>query len=170
MKRTSKRPNAKARITRNRVIAYGIVAAAVATIGYFGWYAMIPANGTFPVFTPRENHFIKATHSSSGYHYVSISSGSVKGVRSNGGTGIINPEYMFSTGEVQSIHLINEDIETHSQHNLNIDALNVHTNNLNYYEGQSIDFITDKAGTFEYYCSIHPEMKGKIVVEGQERQ
>jgi plastocyanin len=27
-----------------------------------------------------------------------------------------------------------------------------------------ITFIVDKDGTFEYYCSIHPEMRGKVVV------
>lgn len=168
MKRRNKRQNASARITKNRVIAYGIMAVVVTSIGYFGWHAMIPANGTFPVFAPREHHFIKALYSSSGYQYVSISSGSVKGVRSSGGGGIVNPEYTFSAGDVQSMHFINEDRETHSQHNFNIDALNVHTNDLNYYESQTIDFIPDKAGTFEYYCSIHPEMKGKIMVVGQE--
>lgn len=142
------------------------MAAVVTSIGYFGWHAMIPANGTFPVFAPRENHFIKALHSSSGYHYVSISSGSVKGLRNSGSRPIINPDFMFSIGNVQSMHLINEDRETHSQHNLNIDALNVHTRDLNYYESQTIDFLPNKAGTFEYYCSIHPEMKGQITVAG----
>lgn len=168
MKRKNKRQNVHARITKNRVIAYGIMAAAVTSIGYFGWHAMIPANGTFPVFAPRENHFIKALHSSSGYHYVSISSGSAKGLRGSGSGGIVNPEYMLPIGEVQSMHFINEDRETRSQHNLNIDALNVHTRDLSYFESQTIDFIPDKAGTFEYYCSIHPEMKGQITVVGQD--
>lgn len=166
MKRKNKHQNVSYRITKNKVIAYGIMATAVAAIGYFGWYAMIPANGTFPVFAPRDNHFIKALHSTSGYQYVSISSGSVKGLRSSGGGGIINPEYVFNKGDVQSIHFINEDRETHSQHNLNIDAFNVHTRDLNYYESQTIDFIPDKSDTFEYYCSIHPEMKGEITVLG----
>lgn len=154
------------RITKNKVIAYGVIAAAVGAMGYFGWYAMITANGTYPVFAPPNNHFIKASHSSSGYQYVSISSGSVKGLRSSGGGGIINPEYSLAKGDLQSIHFVNEDRETHSQHNLNIDAFNVHTRDLNYFESQTINFVPDKAGTFEYYCSIHPEMKAEITVVG----
>lgn len=166
MKRKSRGQSKPYRITRGKAVAYGIVATVIATIGYFGWHAMIPSNGTSPVFAPRENHFIKALHSSSGYHYVSISSGSVKGLRGGGSGGVINPEYVIPKGDVQSMHFINEDRETHSVHNLNIDAFNVHTRDLSYYESQTIDFIPDKTGTFGYYCSIHPEMKGEITVEG----
>jgi hypothetical protein len=155
------------RFTRGKAIAYGTVATVIAMIGYFGWHAMIPSNGTYPVFAPRENHFIKAMHSSSGYHYFSISSGSVKGTRGSGG-GILNPEYTLSKDTVQSIHFVNEDRETHSSHNLNIDAFNVHTRDLNYFESQTIDFVPDKAGHFEYYCSIHSEMKGVITVMGED--
>lgn len=166
MKRKNKHQNVPYRITKNKAIAYGILAVAVAAIGYFGWHAMIPANGTFPVFALPNNHSIKASHSSSAYHFVSMSSGSVKGLRSNGGGNVINPSYVFSKGDLQSIHFINEDRETHSEHNLNIDAFNVHTKDLHYYESQTINFIPDKSGTFEYYCSIHPEMKGEITVVG----
>ena len=153
------------KITRNKIIVYGAIVAVVAVIGYYGWYAMIPANGTVPVFGPRNNHFIKSVYSSSGYHYVSISSGSVKGLRSSGGSSV-DPDYQITKGDVQSIHFINEDQATHSQHNFNIDTFKVHTKNLNYYESQTIDFIPDQTGIFEYYCSIHPEMKGEITVIG----
>ena len=57
MKRKNKHQNVPFRITKNKVFAYGIMATAVAAIGYFGWYAMIPANGTFPVFAPRDEMF-----------------------------------------------------------------------------------------------------------------
>ena len=30
--------------------------------------------------------------------------------------------------------------------------------------GDSFEFIFDKAGTYEYYCTLHPFMNGKIVV------
>jgi plastocyanin len=36
---------------------------------------------------------------------------------------------------------------------------------LAYYETQTITFVADKTGTFEYYCTIHPEMKGNITIE-----
>jgi amicyanin len=31
--------------------------------------------------------------------------------------------------------------------------------------GQSYSFTVATAGTFEYFCALHPQMKGKIVVE-----
>ncbi|HKU48304.1 MAG TPA: cupredoxin domain-containing protein [Nitrososphaera sp.] len=161
----NKQQNVPYKLTRNKIIVYSAIAAVVAVIGYFGWYAMIPVNGTTPVFGPRNNHFIKALHAGSGFHYVSISSGAVKGLRSTGGS-TTDPEYVFTKNDIQSLHLINEDAETHSRHNINIDAFNVHSKDLAYYESQTIDFIPDKTGTFEYYCTIHPEMKGQITVEG----
>jgi plastocyanin len=40
----------------------------------------------------------------------------------------------------------------------------VHTKDLGYFQTQTVTFIADKEGTFQYYCTIHPEMKGNIVV------
>lgn len=62
------------------------------------------------------------------------------------------------------MHVINEDYETHSKHNFNIDEFNVHTRDLGYFETQTISFLADKKGTFEYYCTIHPEMRGTIEI------
>jgi plastocyanin len=64
-----------------------------------------------------------------------------------------------------SVHLINEDDQAHEKHNINIDEFGVHTKDLGYFEGETVTFVADKAGTFEYYCSIHPEMKGTMTVE-----
>lgn len=152
-------------MTRNKAIVYGALAAAVALIGYFGLNAAVPANGTAPVLSPPLNHFLKATHTSKGgYFYVTTSSGGVKGMRNTSGP-IVNPTYAMSRGGLQSIHFINEDYDTHSAHNLNIDEFNVHTRDLGYFESQTVTFASDKAGTFQYYCSIHPEMKGEIIIE-----
>jgi plastocyanin len=60
--------------------------------------------------------------------------------------------------------MINEDYQTHSKHNFNIDQFNVHTKDLGYFQTQTVTFVADKEGTFQYYCTIHPEMKGNIVV------
>jgi plastocyanin len=43
----------------------------------------------------------------------------------------------------------------------------VHSNNLGYFQSQSITFIANKVGSFPYYCTIHPEMKGTVIVESQ---
>ncbi|MGB9939504.1 cupredoxin domain-containing protein [Methanosarcina sp.] len=32
-------------------------------------------------------------------------------------------------------------------------------------EGDSYEFLFTDAGTYDYYCSIHPEMRGTVVVE-----
>jgi plastocyanin len=143
----------------------GAFAAIAASIGVFGYYSSIPVNATSPVFGLPSNHFLKATYSqNNGYAYVSQSSGAAKGMKSSGG-GIADPTYEFTKGNLQSIHFINEDNQSQSKHNFNIDAFNVHTRDLGYFESQTITFLTDKSGTFEYHCTLHPEMKGNIVIE-----
>lgn len=32
-------------------------------------------------------------------------------------------------------------------------------------QGQSFSFTFDKAGTYDYICSVHPSMKAKVIVE-----
>lgn len=149
------------------MIATGVIAAVSVVLGLAWYNSSIPANGTAPVMGLPSNHFLKATHSDKGgYIYLSQSSGSVKGLRnSGGGGGIVNPSYGFAKGDLQSIHVINEDYDTHSKHNFNIDEFNVHTKDLGYFESQTMTFLPDNAGTFEYYCTIHPEMKGVITIE-----
>lgn len=153
-------------ITKNKMITIAALAAIVSVAGYFGVNSMIPANGSLPVFGFPVNHFVKASHSSgSGYAYISQSSGSVKGLRSSGGGGVVNPTYTFNMDGLETIHFTNEDYDTHSLHNFNIDELNVHTRDLGYFETQTVTFLADKAGTYQYYCTIHPEMKGEIVIQ-----
>jgi hypothetical protein len=154
-------------ILKKRIITYGIIAAVISGISIAGYKSMIPTNGNSPVFGIPSNHFVKAKYSAgSGYAWVSMSSGTAKGLRgSGGGGGTINPSYVFGKGSLQSMHIINEDYETHSKHNFNIDELNVHSKDLDYTESQTITFVADTPGTFQYYCSIHPEMKGNITIE-----
>ena len=161
------RPAYSRRITQNRIITYGIIAAFFSMIGIAGYKSMIPTNGTTPVLAIPNNHFVKAKYSAgSGYAWVSISSGASKGLRgSGGGAGIKNPQYVFNRGGLQSLHVINEDYETHSKHNFNIDELNIHSKDLGYSESQTITFVADKPGIFHYYCNIHPEMRGDITIE-----
>jgi plastocyanin len=155
------------RITRKRIIMIAVLTAVISGVGLVGYKSMIPINGSTPVIGVPNNHFIKATHSSGpGYHWLSASSGSVKGLRSSGGGGnVMNPTYTLNKGDLETIHVINEDYTTHSVHNFNIDEFNFHTKDLGYYESQTFTIVADKAGTFRYYCSIHPEMKGEISVK-----
>ncbi len=156
---------------RKMIITYGIIAAIISGIGIGGYKLMTPTNGNTPAFGIPINHFVKAKYSAgSGYAWVSMSSSSSKGLKSTarGGQGAaspVNPSYMLAKGGLQSMHIVNEDYETHSRHNFNIDEFNVHSKDLTYTQSQTINFVADKSGTFHYYCSIHPEMKGEIVVK-----
>lgn len=155
--------------SRGAIIGIVAVATAISIISYYAINSMIPVNGKSPVLLPPRNIFIKASHSpQTGYIFVSQSSGAVKGLRGSGGSAYsTNPTYTFNKGSVESIHMINEDYETHSKHNFNIDQFNVHTKDLGYFQTQTVTFIADKEGTFQYYCTIHPEMKGNVVVAVQ---
>jgi hypothetical protein len=149
-------------------LAIGIgIAALVVTLGvFFGIRSLIPVNGDSPTFLPPENIFVKASHSmAKGYEFISQASGAVKGMRATGGVGThIDPKYIFNAGSLESFHVINEDNETHSKHNFNIDEFNAHTKDLGYFETQTITFLADKKGSYEYYCTLHPEMRGIIEV------
>lgn len=54
-------------------------------------------------------------------------------------------------------------------HNFVVDDFNVKTNILEIGQEESVEFVADKIGTFEYYCSVgnHRQMgmKGTLVVE-----
>lgn len=160
----------KFKFSRGAVIVILAVATAISIISYYSINSMIPVNGKSPVLSPPRNIFIKASHSpQTGYIFVSQSSGAIKGLRGSGSGGSAystSPTYTFNKGSVESIHMINEDYQTHSKHNFNIDQFNVHTKDLGYFQTQTVTFIADKEGTFQYYCTIHPEMKGNIVVAG----
>lgn len=153
------------KFSKGLIITVLAAAGIVSLLGYAGIHSLIPVNGTVPVFAAPRNSFIKATHSQqTGYYFLSQAAGGVKGSR--GGSASVNPVYYLKKGSLESVHLINEDYDTHSKHNFNIDQFKVHTKDLGYFESQTITFIADKVGTFEYYCTIHPEMRGTVTVEG----
>ena len=58
---------------------------------------------------------------------------------------------------------------TGGYHDFNIDELNVKTKIINTGEQETVEFVADKVGEFEYYCSVgnHRElgMRGKFIVE-----
>jgi hypothetical protein len=162
------------RVTRKKIITYGIIAAIISGVGIAGYKSMVPTNSNIPVLGIPINHFVKAKYSAgSGYAWVAMSSSSSKGLKSTGREGggggaaaaMVNPSYILGKGGLQSMHVINEDYETHSKHNFNIDEFNVHSKDLTYTQSQTLTFVADKSGTFSYYCNIHPEMKGDIIIE-----
>ena len=167
--RQQNRYSSVSHMTKKRIITYGIIAAIISGVGIAGYKSMVPTNGNTPVFGIPINHFVKAKYSAgSGYAWVSMSSSSSKGLKSSGrggGAAAANPSYVFGKGGLQSMHVVNGDYETHSKHNFNIDEFNVHSKDLAYTQSQTVTFVADKAGTFHYYCNIHPEMKGDITIK-----
>jgi hypothetical protein len=162
----SKQKNQKSSI-KNTVLGIGIVVAIVGSIGYFAINAMIPVNGDYPVFAAPTNVYIKTISTADGKSV--FASQSLKGGKAAGTpTGTHYPTLLVSQGNLVSLHVINEDGDAlgyNHFHNLNIDEFNVHSKDLNRNEAQTITFVADKQGTFEYYDSLHSEMRGKIVVQ-----
>ncbi len=157
--------NNKNRITPKKILVIGILFTVTGLIIYGGINSLKSFNGNFLLSPPR-NFFMKATYlPNEGNVYTSQSTGTAKILNSGAGSKIgYNPTITLNQGNTLSIHLINEDSEKHSKHNLNIDEFGIHTKDLGYFQTQTVTFTANKAGTFNYYCSIHPEMTGKITV------
>ena len=172
--------NNKFVFSRNTIIVIAILVVIISIVCYFAIRSMIPVNGNSPVFGAPKNNFVKASHNpKSGYIFVGQSAGGArKNFAPSTGNKINNvntgnnsfvdsptgPTLYVSKGGLESIHFINEDYDTHSKHNFNIDEFKVHSKDLGYFQSQIITFIVDKDDVYEYYCSIHPEMRGKVVV------
>lgn len=156
----SKQKRRARKITRATVIGISSAVVVVSLFSYFATLSLIPVNTDFPVFASPTNTFLKVIESPQAGHAFAQQSTKT----SKGGGGTINPTIHFTKGSLASIHLINENF--HEKHNINIDEFNVHSKDLGYFNSQTITFIADKEGTFEYYCSIYPDMRGTIIVEG----
>ena len=152
------------KVSRGRVISIVIIASVSILIGFFVLNSFIPVNYDGFVFEPPTNIFLKAVKSQTGYHFLSQSTKGGKVVPYTEGN---SPALSSTKGNLIQIHLINEEkneSSSKSQHNLNIDEFNVHTGDLGYFQTKSVTFLADKTGTFYYYCTIHPEMKGTITI------
>ena len=166
-KNKDKNNNNKNKITPKKIIVIGILCTVISLIIYGGINSLKSFNGNFLLSPPR-NFFMKATYlPNEGNVYSSQSTGTAKILNSGAGSSSKighNPTITLNQGNSLSLHLINEDSENHSRHSLNIDEFGIHTKNLGYFQTQTITFTANKTGTFNYYCSIHPEMNGKIIV------
>lgn len=165
MNKKTRQKNAKGKafISKGMIIGIAVAAVVVSLTVYLWVNSLVPVNGNSPVFAAPTNTFIKSSYSpQSGYVFTSQSTSSA---RRSIGIGYNSPAITLRQGELESIHIINED--TSSKHNFNIDAFKVHSKNLGYFQSQSITFIANKVGSFPYYCTIHPEMKGTVIIESQ---
>jgi len=153
------------RFSRGYLISLATMGGVVILIGFLVLNSFIPVNYDGFIFESSTNILLKAVKSSEGYHFSTQSSKGGKMVPTTVGN---SPSLTVENGNLIQIHLINEeknDASSKSSHNLNIDEFNVHTGDLGYFQTKSITFLADKIGTFNYYCSIHPEMRGTITVE-----
>ena len=150
-------------ISRGSIIFIAIVVAAGGAGAYYILSTSTPVNSTVPVFGTPSNIYILGLHDpNQGYVYDQESTRQGKKTVSNG---VIDSSIHVAQGTLVALHFINEDKDTDTQMDLNIDAFNVHTNKLSYFQAQTITFIADKVGTYGYYSNIHPEMKGTITVD-----
>lgn len=151
------------KFSRGSVISISVVAGIIILIASIALNSFSPVNSDSFVFAPSSNIFIKSVKSPDGtYHYqYAKSSKTASSVTSS------SPPISVSKGNLVQLHLINEEKnqpENSSKHNLNIDEFSVHTKDLGFFQTESVAFLADKVGTFDYYCSIHPEMRGIITV------
>ena len=159
----NKKQKQSSKISRSGVISIVVVTCVIVLIGFFALNSPSPVNSNQIVFAPTSNISLKAVKSSQGnYHYQTTKGGKI--VPSAEG---VSPAIIASKGNLIQIHFINEEkneLGIHSNHNLNIDEFNVHTKDLGYFQTESITFLSDKTGTFDYYCSVHSDMKGTIKI------
>jgi flagellar basal body-associated protein FliL len=149
-------------VSKGTIITVAILIAVVAGGVYYLWISAVPVNSTTPVFATASNVYILAIHTDQGYAYDEQSTKT--GKKSISGTNI-DPTIHIPKGTLVALHVINEDKDTGSEQDLNIDTFNVHTRHLKYFEAQTINFLADKEGTYPYYSTLHPEMKGTITID-----
>jgi len=81
-------------------------------------------------------------------------------------------KFRFSSAEIrvkkgQTVRIVFKSIDM--LHDFVIDEFEAATNQLNAGDEEEIEFVADRAGTFEYYCSVGQHrangMVGKLIVE-----
>ena len=151
------------KISRKNIISVSVILGVGVLIGFFVLHSFTPVNSDTFIFASPTNISLKAVKSSQGNYHYQATKGGKKLPNAEGAS----PSIIISKNNLVQIHLINEEINQPnniSKHNLNIDEFNVHTKELGYFQTDSVTFLADKTGTFDYYCSLHPDMKGTITV------
>jgi plastocyanin len=149
-------------ISRGTLIFIAIVVA-IAGAGVYYFVSQTPVNSNIPVFGPAYHIYIKGLHDpNQGYVYDQQSTRQGKKSLSNG---VFDSSIHITKGTLVALSFENWDKDTDTLMDLNIDAFNVHTGKLSYTQAQTITFIADKEGTYNYYSNLHPEMKGTLTID-----
>jgi len=72
-----------------------------------------------------------------------------------------NPDIHAKAGVPLKIVIVNKDFV---RHDFIIDKLNVNTAYLRTEQDFTTAIASDSPGTFQYYCSLHPSMQGKVII------
>jgi len=167
-KKIKSTPKSKPKSTQKfpilKLVGIGLLVA-IAAGAYYVYQSFIPVNMDHPVFLVPENILIKTGKTTDGqYGFVLQSS---RGGKQAPQSKMTSPTLVMSKGNLVSVHIMNNLVNTpeeKSVHNFNIDEFNVHSRDLGYFDSQSITFVADKIGSFTYHCTIHPEMKGLLII------
>ena len=135
----------------------------LAALVYGGWYmyqhkgttaetpageAANPAGSTYPAGTPEgqmEDGVVSTGLSAD------VSTGTVKEFTVSAGSYFFSPKTMtVNKGDTVKITVTNSG----GFHDFKIDEFNVSTSRLQSGQSETITFVADKAGTFQYYCSV----------------
>jgi Cupredoxin-like domain len=74
-----------------------------------------------------------------------------------------NPDIYAAINVPKKLVVVNKDFV---RHDLIVDRLNINTAYLSSEQDFTTAIASKKAGTFEYYCSLHPTtMRGKIIIK-----
>jgi plastocyanin len=73
-----------------------------------------------------------------------------------------NPDIIARVNTPEKLTIVNKDLV---RHDLIVDKLNINTAYLSPEQDFTTAIASQKPGTFEYYCSLHPaSMRGKIII------
>ncbi len=142
-----------------------IIGGMVAFVGSGNNGGMVPTPMATPMMTATPTAMATATPTASG-STVGMEKADVE-LTVNGGMFYYKPDVLkVKKGQTVKVTFVNDG----GWHDFNIDELNVHSEVIKETGAKtSVTFVADKAGTFEYYCSVMEHRQkgqvGKITVE-----
>lgn len=141
-----------------------IIIAVVALLALGGWYYMSTQNA--PASSDTAQTVDQGAASSATGSDASVApAGPVKEFTVTGSKFKFDPAVMsVKKGDTVKIHFVNAD----GSHDFVIDEFNARTPQINGGQSADIQFVADKVGSFEYYCSVGNHramgMKGTLTV------